>query len=182
MSEQSTIKWNRKFHSKPMQLDPPEQALEEFLLLDPLQPILDFACGDGRHSIPMAQKGFEVIAMDGSPVGLHRLNQFASIFGLEISCWLQDADDLPVKATHKFGSVWISHFLPTQNQLNWLYAQLPQEGVLCLLTFNLQQSNFNPSFCLQPAQFIDLYPRRKLVLYESRIDKDHHHDFYVWRK
>ena len=41
-----------------------EQALE----LKPGAKILDLCCGQGRHSVPFARHGFEVIALDLNPV------------------------------------------------------------------------------------------------------------------
>lgn len=43
--------------------------------------VLDLGCGVGRHSILLAEQGFDVIAVDGSPSGLDFLRQTANRLG-----------------------------------------------------------------------------------------------------
>ncbi|NJN15567.1 MAG: methyltransferase domain-containing protein [Oscillochloris sp.] len=50
----------------------PEHTVAEVLMLRDLLPeppadLLDLACGQGRHSIPLAQGGFQVTGLDASP-------------------------------------------------------------------------------------------------------------------
>jgi len=49
-----------------------------------LTKFLDLGCGLGRHSVYMAQKGFEVTAVDLSDLGLSHLNEWAAKENLNI--------------------------------------------------------------------------------------------------
>ena len=182
MSEADKIKWDLKFSKKDLVLGNCEPALNEFLNLKPIAPILDFACGDGRNSIPMAQQGIDVLAWDCSSVGLERLRYFAAKRNLVINTFKTDFDQLSELEAESFGSVWISHFLPSSEQLRWLFNKLPKEGLVGLLTFNQIQADFNPRFCLKKDQFVEIFGSIHLIKHESRLDNGLNHDFYIWKK
>lgn len=57
--------------------------------------VLDLGCGVGRHSLFLAEAGFEVQAMDGSETGLEVLRQNATARGLSLQLQQGNADSLP---------------------------------------------------------------------------------------
>ncbi len=57
--------------------------------------VLDLGCGAGRHSLVLAEAGFDVQAMDGSATGLEVLRQKAAAKGLTLQFRQGDADLLP---------------------------------------------------------------------------------------
>tara|TARA_Y100000589_G_scaffold200792_1_gene189401 strand:- start:2072 stop:2629 length:558 start_codon:yes stop_codon:yes gene_type:complete len=182
MTKADEIKWDQKFSKKDLVLGSYEPALEEFLNLNPTAPILDFACGDGRNSIPIARRGIDVLAWDCSATALERLDFFASKENLAISTEKIDFDKLYNFDCKSFGSVWISHFLPSVKQLEWLFRKLPEGGLLALITFNTMQVDFNPRFCLRNDQFVEVFDYIDLIKYERRVDDGANHDFYIWKK
>jgi 2-polyprenyl-3-methyl-5-hydroxy-6-metoxy-1,4-benzoquinol methylase len=56
--------------------------------------VLDLGCGVGRHSLLLAEAGFNVEAIDGSEAGLEVLRQNASTKGLSIGLRQGDVDSL----------------------------------------------------------------------------------------
>ncbi len=52
--------------------------------------ILDIGCGDGRHSLFLAKKGFEVTAIDISTAGIKKLSQLAERSGVSINAQVVD--------------------------------------------------------------------------------------------
>jgi len=51
---------------------------------------IDIGCGDGRHALYLAEQGFVVDAIDISPVGIAKTQQFAVERGLAINASVQD--------------------------------------------------------------------------------------------
>jgi len=68
-----------------------EQEIDKALNLIHLQGnrVLDLACGPGRHSIPLAKKGFVVTAVDRSKYLLDKARKYALEAGNEIE-WIEE--------------------------------------------------------------------------------------------
>jgi len=75
MSEKDREKWNRKYREKPALLEvrAPSAMLASHLHLVEGNCALDLACGSGRHTHFLAEKGFCVDAVDISSVALEQL-------------------------------------------------------------------------------------------------------------
>lgn len=73
------------------------------LPLSDSQPILDLACGSGRHSLELARRGFDVTGVDLSAELLEVARTSASREGLEIEFVQSDMRRLPF--SEKFGCV-----------------------------------------------------------------------------
>lgn len=56
--------------------------------------VVDFGCGDGRLSFPLAELGFDVIAVDASPAMLERVWTVAAAEGVHLTTVLSDGIDL----------------------------------------------------------------------------------------
>src|SRR5882762_4813201 len=56
---------------------------------------LDLGCGVGRHALLLAEHGFAVEAIDGSPAGLAVVHEAAAARGLSLSLRQGSADTLP---------------------------------------------------------------------------------------
>ena len=57
--------------------------------------VLDLGCGVGRHALLLAEQGFAVEALDGSPTGLAVLRESAAARGLELGLREGSVDVLP---------------------------------------------------------------------------------------
>lgn len=57
--------------------------------------VLDLGCGVGRHALLLAEHGFAVEAIDGSPAGLAVVRESAAARGLNLSLRQGSADTLP---------------------------------------------------------------------------------------
>jgi ubiquinone/menaquinone biosynthesis C-methylase UbiE len=68
-----------------------EQEIDKALNLLHLQgnQVLDLACGPGRHSIPLAKKGFQVTAVDRSKYLLEKARNYALETGTQIE-WIEE--------------------------------------------------------------------------------------------
>ena len=62
--------------------------LERALDLSPGMSVLDLGCGQGRHAIPLAERGYRVTGLDLSPVMLQRARRFADERAVEVR-WVE---------------------------------------------------------------------------------------------
>ena len=60
-----------------------------------MKTVLDLGCGAGRHTVYLAQKGFEVYALDISPEGVERTAQWLTREGLQANLQQADITALP---------------------------------------------------------------------------------------
>lgn len=59
--------------------------------------VIDFGCGNGRLTIPLARAGYKVIAVDSSQVMLDRLKTYADQAGVQVRTILSDGENLRAK-------------------------------------------------------------------------------------
>jgi SAM-dependent methyltransferase len=71
MSEADRARWEEKYRAGVHPETEPDPVLERALAFAPPKGrALDVACGRGRHAIVLARRGYEVDAVDLSPLGL----------------------------------------------------------------------------------------------------------------
>ena len=84
--------WNRRYRAGE-QLDQKHAPLvERFAGRLPPGKALDLACGPGRHALFLAERGWQVTAVDGSPIAIGHLGARASARNLPIDARLADLE------------------------------------------------------------------------------------------
>jgi tellurite methyltransferase len=134
-----------------------------------LGPILDLACGRGRHALSIAAWGPRVVGLDRDPEALAALRAAARGRQLPVSPLRADAEHtagLPF-LPGSFGAVVVTRFLfrPLAPILEDL---LRPGGLLLYETFTWRQRDVsrsprNPSFLLGPWELPGLFPRLRVV-------------------
>lgn len=71
--EKDRFKWNRKHEDNPGSGEP-SPLIQKYYSMAPGRSALDIACGNGRNSIFLAEKGFKVDAVDISDIALNRID------------------------------------------------------------------------------------------------------------
>ena len=108
----------------------------------------NFLClgeGEGRNAIFFAKKGFDVIALDASDIGLKKLEQFANFEGVHVLTKCIDLNEwIPSK---KFGSIVASYLHMHKNERVSLFDKiedcLEEGGYFVGEFFSVNQLNYN---------------------------------------
>jgi tellurite methyltransferase len=94
MSQQDLDKWNQRYAEDSYHKNNPVTLLQDWLPKLPVGKALDVACGAGRNSLFLAQAGFQVDAIDISPLGLDMARAKADDQGIGINWVVQDLDQV----------------------------------------------------------------------------------------
>lgn len=92
--------WDRRWGSAEGRadwLDPEPEVRDAVPLLKArgARAVLDLGCGVGRHALFLAEAGFAVEGIDGSPVGIEEARKSAAARGLNVNLQEAPADLLP---------------------------------------------------------------------------------------
>ena len=113
-------------------------------------PLLDVACGSGRHALFFAGRGIEVVAVD---------RDAQSIPGVRFVQADLEEGDWPFANQH-FAVIVVTNYLH-RPLLPILAASLEPDGVLIYETFMAGNERYgkpsNPRFLLQPGELLDAF-------------------------
>jgi len=140
-----------------------------------LGPIVDLACGRGRHAIELARQGLRVVGLDRNAGFLRELAaRSAPLEGRVecVRCDLEGAQNIPVKPA-TCGAVLVYRFLyrPLSPAIE---ALLAPGGLLLYETFTLGQAErdygpSNPDFLLREGELPSLFPNLSIEQHEELI-------------
>lgn len=155
--------------SGPQAVPPVSAWVARFAALVPeAQPVLDLACGSGRHSRLFLELGHPVLAVDRD---LSRLGALAEDPRLEsLACDLEDGTT-PAFLRRRFGGIVVTNYLH-RPLLGALAAALAPGGLLIYETFAQGNERFgkpsNPDFLLTRGELLEVYAGRlDVVAYED---------------
>ncbi|MCD6016870.1 MAG: SAM-dependent methyltransferase [Solirubrobacterales bacterium] len=147
---------------------PPSAWIARFAPLAPAgSPVLDLACGSGRHTRLFLARDHPVTAIDRDLSGLEDV---AGQRGLElVQADLEDGSPWPL-ADRRFGAVVVVNYL-WRPLLARIVDAVDDNGVLLYETFALGNETFgrptNPDFLLLPGELLEMVRGRlQIVAYE----------------
>ena len=83
--------WNKRYESMPsLWSRSPNAALVEFATALPAGRALDVGAGEGRNSVWLATRGWDVTALDIADVALARAAERAAAVGVQLNCVVED--------------------------------------------------------------------------------------------
>lgn len=152
----------------------PSRWVSRFAALVPEGPVLDLACGGGRHARLFAARGHAVLAVDRDPAAL-TASAAEGISTQQFDLEREGAErdpDWPLKVGAYAGIV-VTNYLH-RPLLPALLASLAPGGVLIYETFAEGNGQFgkpsNPAFLLRPGELLDVALRTsdlRILAYED---------------
>lgn len=125
-------------------------------------PVLDVACGAGRHAILFAERGFEVVALDRDPQALPSSIHF-------VKADLEDGSPWPFPG-RRFAAIVVTNYLH-RPLFPILVESLDQGGVLIYETFMAGNERYgrpsNPNFLLRPAELLEAFAMLTVAAFEQ---------------
>lgn len=159
MSHKDREKWDKKYTEMSGLLEkrPPSAMLTAHLTAASGTKALDLACGSGRHSLFLAEKGFDVDAVDISTVALDHLRKQAG--GLKITIIEADLDTfIPKRGAYDL--IVMTNFLD-RDLIARAKDALAPGGLMIIETYMADPANekpdSNPDFLLQKGELRSLF-------------------------
>ena len=144
-------------------------------------PVLDLACGRGRHSLAAADLGMRVIAVDRNSDALDQLARASTECSGEITTLTADLEtlplpDLPELAADTFGAVLVFRYLH-RPLARWIESRLAVGGILLYETFTTRQRNLGwgptrDEFLLRAGELPSLFPELEVEVHEEGLTQE----------
>ncbi len=127
-------------------------------------PVLDVACGGGRHARYFAGRGLEVVAVDREAQALGGSIRF-------VQADLEDGSPWPF-AGQRFAGIVVANYLH-RPLLPLLEEALAEGGVLIYETFMLGNERYgrpsNPAFLLRPGELLEAFGALTVAGFEQGL-------------
>lgn len=160
-------RWNEKYLQKE-DLEEVSPIIEKYISHSHIGMALDIACGTGRNTHFLAQKGFEVDAIDISNVALDRIKKLPTINKIEA-----DLDKYNI-TPKKYDLIVNVNYL-NRRIVSQMKDGLKKGGVIIFETYLLAHGNFkiptmNLDYLLRKNELLHAFISLDVIYYEERID------------
>jgi SAM-dependent methyltransferase len=144
-------------------IETPSEWVQRWADLVERGPVLDVACGAGRHAVFFAERGFEVFAVDREEQGLPGSIRFVRA-DLESAPW-----PWPGK---RFSAIVVTNYLH-RPLFPRLAESLEEGGVLIYETFMAGNERYgrpsNPNFLLRPGELLEAFGALTVAGFEQGV-------------
>ncbi|MFN0055500.1 MAG: class I SAM-dependent methyltransferase [Planctomycetales bacterium] len=164
MSAEDRQRWNEKYASRqpPAGLAPDPWLAEQLAEVSPGR-ALELACGLGHNAIWLAQRGWQVDAVDISSTGLLLAENLARRCGAQVNWVASDLDEFEPEP-NAYDLVCVFRFLDRVRLPGLIACALRPGGCLLYETFTRSHLDRpdshlkNPAYALQPGELPRLFP------------------------
>ena len=144
-------------------IDTPSEWVVRWAQLVERGPVLDLACGAGRHAAYFAERGFEVLAVDREPQVIPGVRF--------IEADLEDGTPWPLPG-RRFAAIVVTNYLH-RPLFPILTDSLEDGGVLIYETFMIGNERYgkpsNPQFLLRPGELLQAFAALTVAGFEQGI-------------
>lgn len=187
--EDCLLKWDARFRNETCVLgtDPSRYLVDNIQLIMSNVPgtnALDIACGEGRNSIYLAKRGFQVSGLDISEAGLEKGRQWMEREGVKINFRVANLEQF--EFTEQFDLILNCNFL-LRDLIPKSVAALSSGGIIVFDT--LLDSPFVPTthkkeYLLQPGELVRIFQGfpGEILSQEERLHDDMPTAKLIYRK
>jgi SAM-dependent methyltransferase len=146
---------------------------------------LDLASGTGRNALYLAEQGYDVTAIEISPLAVNLAEQAARKQGLKIKWIVADLDDYVIQ--EQYDLIIISFFYVNKNMVLPIINALKKGGLLLyenhmLSPFSAEEETRKHRFHLRPGELRQLFQGLKYLHYEElQVDAEGGRPSYLAR-
>jgi len=159
-------RWNIRYKEKPFR-DYVEPIVEKYIAEASIGKALDIACGQGRNTHFLAEKGFEVDAVDLSDYALSCVQDNAKIHTIEA-----DLDEYNLEK-NKYDLIINVNYL-NRRFYHQIKESLKPNGIVIFETFIIAHGDFdnpqNPEYLLRTNELLHAFISFDIVYYEEHDD------------
>lgn len=174
--------WDKRYRSGEHTTKEPSPLLRK--AIKSLKPgrALDVACGVGRHSIFLAEQGWQVTAVDSSRAGIEILQQRASEAGITIDARVANLESGEFQIDPEtYDLICVFYYLQRDLFPPIRAGVKPGGTVVAAIHLNDGKPDAkpaNPAFLLEPGELKELFADWQITYYrEGQSDEGgHHHD------
>ena len=164
--------WDKRYNEKEDEgIRPPSRILKELISRLPLGKALDLACGDGRNAIFLAERGFQVDAVDSSMAAVERGKSFAIEAGLNVNFICADLESFEIQRDSYHV---ITNFYYLQRSLiPEMKKGLKEGGAILFETYTLEQKELgrprNLDYLLGDNELLQLFSDMHISYYREGL-------------
>ena len=147
----------------------PSRLLVDFIPALPVGRALDLACGEGRNSIYLASKGFDVDAIDISDATLNKGRAAAG--GLKINFVVADLEVFQIPE-NSYDLIINFNYLQ-RSIVPGIKRGLKAGGYIVFETYTLEHQQFgrpfNPEFLLKPNELLTMFNDLHIIYFKEGV-------------
>jgi hypothetical protein len=169
-ADQDKIRWDKKYATKKYLFG--REAipfLQDHVDLLPKGHVLDLAMGEGRNSVYLATKGFQVTGVDISAEGLKKAATLAAELGVTITTVVADLESYEIPA-NSFDVIICTYYLQ-RDLFPKIAAALKSSGMALIETNTMDhlqyRPRFNKAYLLKPNELLTMLPGLRIVRYQE---------------